>query len=482
MLSIRPILLVNGILLSILSVVMLLPAMVDAFVDNPDWKIFVVSSAITAFFGISLYLTNRGYSGSINLRQAFLLTTSIYFINVSFASLPLYLSELGLPFVDAFFETSSGMTSTGSTVLTGLDFMPPGILLWRSLLNAMGGIGIVVLAMAILPMLQIGGMQLFRTESSDKVDKMLPRATQIALVITMIFSSLFLLCAFFYWLAGMSGFDAICHAMATVATGGFSTYDNSFGHFNSLAIEIICIVFMIAGSLPLILYYQVMRGNPVALFANTQVQVFLGIIAGVSFTLVCWLVWQGAYGWLEATRYVVFSVVSIISTAGFATTDWASWGTFSTGILFMLLVVGGCTGSTSGGIKIFRYQVLYDTALSQVKQLIQPHGIFLPRFNGKPIPDPVSSSVMSFFILFAFCFMVLSIGLSAYGLDFLTSMSAAAQALANVGPGLGPQIGPAGSFQDLPDGAKWMLAFAMILGRLELFTVLVLMLPKFWRG
>lgn len=481
MVDFRPILYVNGILLCILSLVMLVPMLVDLAYGHEDWQVFLVSSFFTAFIGGGMFLANRGYEGSLSLRQAFLFTTTSYVVVSIFCSLPLYWSELQLPFVDAYFESVSGITSTGSTVLTGLDFLPPGILVWRSLLNAMGGIGIVVLALAVLPMLRIGGMQLFKTESSDTMDKMFPRTTQIAAVISLVFVVLMILCALSYWWAGMSGFDAMNHAMTTVATGGFSTHDASLGYYDSRTIEAVATLFMIAGGIPIILYFQAIKGSPEALWQNTQVQSFLGIILGVTLLLMFWLiVWQD-FSVSEALRYSLFNVVSIITTTGYASTDYNGWGPFAVAVFFMLIVVGGCTGSTSGGIKIFRFQVLYKTARVQIRQLIQPHGVFIPLYNSKPITESISASVMSFFILFAFCFVVLAVILSFYGLDFLTAMSAAAQSLSNVGPGLGELIGPAGNYSILPDGAKWWISGAMIMGRLELFTVIVILAPHFWR-
>ncbi len=476
----RPILLVNGVLLSVLGIAMLFPVIADLLSNHTDWKVFATSSLLTLFIGMSLFLTNRGYKGELKIRQAFLLTSTSYF-NVSlFASLPFLLSDLDMDFTDAYFEAASGITATGATVLTGLDAAPPGILLWRSILMALGGIGIVVMALAILPMLRIGGMQLFRTESSDNSEKTLPRAKEIAMTIATIFVALTLLCGWCYWLAGMDSFDALCHALTTVATGGFSTHDSSIGYYNSVTIEMIAIVFMISGALPLMLYYQTINGNPTALWRNTQVRFFLTIIILVTSALSIWLMLEEQYNLFQAVRYSLFSTVAIITTTGYGIVDYSQWGSFATNLLFMLIVVGGCTGSTSGGIKIFRYQVLYETAKTQLKQLIQPHGVFIPRYEGKPIPDPVVASVMAFLLLFAFFFMAFSIALSAFGLDFLTSMSAAAQALANVGPGLGNVIGPAGHYGTLPEGAKWVLCLAMIMGRLELFTVIVIFTSSFW--
>ncbi|MCI5048956.1 MAG: TrkH family potassium uptake protein [Rickettsiales bacterium] len=481
MFEMRPILLVNGILLGLLSLIMLIPLMLDLALLNEDWKVFGMSSFITGFVGGILFLTNRGYRSTMTIRQAFIFTTFTYVIMSIFASLPLYLSELDLSLADAYFESTSGITATGATVLVGLDRMPPGLLLWRSLLNAMGGIGIVVLAMALLPMLRIGGMQLFRTESSETMDKVLPRAPQIAAVISGVFISLMLICAFCYWLAGMSGFDAINHALTTIATGGFSTHDASIGHFRNPAIEWIAIIFMISGALPIILYYQMMKGKASALLQNAQVKGFFIIVGLATLVLAGWLIIEKSTGFIDALRMAMFNVVAVVTTTGYSSVDYGNWGTFATCIFFMLIVVGGCTGSTSGGIKIFRIQVLFETAKAQVHQLIHPHGVFIPRYHGKPITDQISNSVMSFIICFALCFTFLAVALSFYGLDFLTAMSASAQALANVGPGLGDIIGPAGNYSTLPDGPKWMLAFAMIMGRVELFTVLVLFTPSFWR-
>lgn len=478
----RPIFLVNGILLIILAAAMLLPAFMDYIVGNRDWTLFTIAAVATGFVGGVLYLTNRGYSETLSLRQTFLFTATSYFVISGFAAVPIYLALPGIDFVDAVFEAVSGVTTTGSTVLVGLDSMPPGMLLWRALLNAFGGIGIVVMTLAILPTLQIGGMQLFRTESSDRMDKVLPRTTQIATTIAGVYCIMTLLCAFCYYVAGMNGFDAMCHAMATIATGGMGNYDASFGYFDSPFIEMIAVVFMCAGSLPLLLYYQAMKGNPEALWKDSQVRLFFGIIAGVTGLVVLWLMQHMDMGLLAALRHALFSVVTVISTTGFVTEDYSAWGTFPMTLFFMLLVVGGCTGSTTGGIKVFRYQIFYETTKAQVMRLLQPHGVFVPRYNRKPVPEEVSASVTSFFLLWAFIFMVLACIMASLGYDFLTSMSAVAQAMANVGPGLGSVVGPATNFANLSNEAKLLLSFAMILGRLELFTVIVLFSPYFWRN
>lgn len=476
----QPIFLVNGILLCVLAAVMQLAMVADIVAGNENWKVFAISSVITAFVGMSLYLTNQGQQEGLKIRQAFLLTATSYVTVSLFSALPLYMAALQMPMVDAFFEAVSGITATGASVMSGLDFAPPGILLWRSLLNGLGGIGIVVMALAILPMLKIGGMQLFRMESSENSEKMLPRTPQIAMTITTIFSVLMLLCFWCYWVAGMSSFDALCHALTTVATGGFSTHDRSLGFYDSVTIEIIAMIFMLSGAFPLMLYYQMVKGKPLALFYDPQVRFMLVIILIVIAVIALFLVTSQDMDVLDALRYTSFNVIAIITTTGFSSADYSQWGSMAVMVLFMLIVVGGCTGSTSGGIKIFRFIVFYKTVRAQLRQLIQPHGVFVPRYDGKAIPETVVASVMAFLLLFAFTFLVLAIILSMFGLDFLTSMSAAAQALANVGPGLGEIIGPTGNYEPLPDGAKWLLSFIMIMGRLELFTVIVLFTPKFW--
>lgn len=482
MTQLRIIFQVNGLLLLILAAAMLIPAAIDWLQQNPDWQSFLGSSFITAFTGGTFFLTSRAGIETLSIRQAFLLTVSCWFILPLFGCLPLLFSELNLSFVDAVFETVSGITTTGATVITGLDHAPPGILLWRSLLQWLGGVGIIVLATAILPILSIGGMQLYRLESSEKSEKTFPRVTQIASAIGTIYLVLTLLCILSYWIAGMSGFDAICHAMATVSTGGFSSHDLSVGFFADLDIEIVAIIFMVSGSLPFMTYYHFFNGKPELLWRDRQIRWFIVILAGSAVILAGWLVATDQYETpAEAFRHALFNMTSVLTTTGYASVDYSAWGSFALTFIFMLSVMGGCTGSTTGGIKIFRYQVLYQSARSQLRQLLQPHGVFIPKFQGKPISEKVVNAVMGFFVLFAFCFLVLVILLSAFGLDYLSAMSVAASSLANVGPALGPEFGPAGNFSSLPDGAKWLLCVAMTAGRLELFTILVLFTPRFWQ-
>ena len=467
--------------MSTLAVAMCLPAIFDLIVGNPNWQVFLLAAALTLFIGIMLVLMTRDNVRKISIRQAFVLTTVVWVVIPSFAALPLAFADLQLSYTDAFFEAMSGLTTTGSTVMLGLDSTPPGILLWRALLQWLGGIGIIAMAIVILPLLQVGGMQLFRMESSDTSDKVMPRTTQIVTYISVLYVALTALCAVLYWTGGMSGFDAVTHAMTTIATGGFSTHDASVGYFNSPAIDATATMFMLIGGMPFVLYLQALRGAPLRLIRDSQVRWFLATV--VIAVLSMWFYLEGD---LEGQVFknffrVAFNVVSVITGTGYSTEDYSAWGPFAVSVLFFLMFVGGCAGSTTCGIKIFRFQVLYATAKNQMYRLLQPHGVFIPYYNRRPIPETVTESVMGFFFLYALAFAVIAMGLGLLGVDFLTAASGAATAISNVGPGLGPRIGPAGTFATLPDAAKWLLSFGMLLGRLELFTVLVLLLPSFWR-
>ncbi|MGF1476507.1 MAG: TrkH family potassium uptake protein [Geminicoccaceae bacterium] len=478
----RPILLVLGILLIILALFMMPPMVADLVIDHPDWKIFLGSSAATAFIGVSLMLVNRSApGGELTTRQVFLLTSLAWFGVAVFAALPFAVSDLDLTPADAFFEAMSGLTTTGSTVIVGLDDAPPGILLWRSILQWLGGIGIIVMGVAILPILSVGGMQLFRAESSDLSEKILPRAAQLASATGLIYLSITVACAVLYWSAGMDTFDATAHAMTTVATGGFSTHDTSIGYFGSPMIEWTAIVFMLIGGMPFVIYIQAVAGNARALAADAQVRWFLTIALVSAVTIAVFLLINSDLQPMDAVRMSAFHATSLMTGTGYVAADYGLWGHFPIAAFFFLMCVGGCTGSTTGGIKIFRFIVLYEVARSQIARLIQPHGVFPTSYNGRTLPDSAAISVMAFFFLFALSFAVLALLLGLSGLDYLTAMSAALTALANVGPGLGPLIGPVSTFANLEEHVKWLLAVAMLVGRLELFTLFVLVSPAFWR-
>ncbi len=479
----RPVFYLIGGMLVVLAAAMLLPAAVDAATGHPQWRGFLLSSALALACGAALrYAARCDLADGLTLRQAFMLTPFAWLIITLFSAVPLHLSGYAQlqSFTNAFYEAMSGLTTTGGTVIVGLDVAPPGVLLWRALLQWMGGIGIIAVAIAILPALGVGGMQLFRTESSDRSEKVLPRVRAIASTIGLIYVGLTVACGVAYALAGMTPFDAIAHALTTVATGGLSTADASLGHWKSPTIEAIAIVFMLLGALPFAIYVGLLRGNW-QMLRNSQVWTLLAFCVVVAVLLAGWLVASGRYGIGEALRHAVFNVVSVVTTCGFASADYSLWGNAAIGIFFGLLFVGGCTGSTSGGIKIFRFEVMARLLRAHFLQLIHPRGVFPRIYGGRPLSDDVVGSVVVFFSLYFICYGAFTIALMALDLDFLTSASAAVAALSNAGPGLGPIIGPAGTFAPLPDAAKWLLCFGMLLGRLELFAVLILFVPRFWR-
>jgi trk system potassium uptake protein TrkH len=479
-LDFKPVFFIIGILISILALSMVIPMCADLYFGNEDWKIFFMCIIVTSFFGGSLILNNNSKIIKIGTRQAFMMISLSWFMLSIFAALPFSLSDMNMSFTDSFFEAVSGLTTTGSTVITGLEDSPPGILLWRGILQWLGGIGIILMAMSVLPFLNIGGMQIFRTELSEN-EKVLPRTAQLAGSIGLIYAIFTVICIICYMLSGMQTFDAIAHALSTISTGGFSTYDSSFTHYNdTIWPEMVCILFMIVGALPFVLYLKAVRGNLRPLFTDTQVRWFMIVITTTILTLSTYLVANYQYDFLDALRRSAFNVISIITGSGFANDDFNAWGTFAICIFFFLMLIGGCAGSTTCSIKIFRYQVLFAVTAVQVKKLLYPHGVFIPHYNGKPIPADVPMSVMAFFFIYMLTCAVVAIALAFVGLDYIEAMSGAVTAVSNVGPGLG-SIGPDGNFQHLPDSAKWILSFAMLIGRLEIFTVLVFLMPQFWR-
>ena len=471
-----------GLLLALIAVAMGVPAIVDLASGHGDWQVFAGSAGVTLFLGVSMMLTTgRVGITRLTLRHAFLLTTLSWLALAAAGSLPFAFSGLQMSPTDAFFEAMSGITTTGATVIVGLDNAPPGILLWRALLQWVGGVGIIVMALAVLPMLSVGGMQLFQTEAFDTPDKVAPRAAQLAGGIGIVYLGFTAACALALWLAGMSGFDAVAHAMTTIATGGYSTKDASIGHFNSAAIDWIVVGGMMVGSLPFVHYLRLVRADARPLWRDSQVRAFLAATLLAVVAVAAWLAYHHDHGVHESFRYAAFNVISMMTGTGYATADFMLWGGFPVTVILCVMFVGGCAGSTTCGIKVFRFQVLYATARVQAARLLRPHGVFIPYYNKKPIPEAVSESVMGFFFLYMLSVAVLAALLAALGLDLVSAVSGAVTAISNVGPGLGPVIGPAGTFVSLPDPAKWLLSFGMLLGRLEIFTVLVMFLPAFWR-
>jgi trk system potassium uptake protein TrkH len=465
-----------------LSILMVIPAVTDILAGNTEWTSFFIAAFLTAFVGICLVLTNQGDVSRINIKQTFLLATSTLLSIAFFGSLPFWFSELNLSFTDSFFESMSGITTTGSTILVGLDDLPPGILLWRSMLQFCGGIYTIVISLTVLPVLQIGGMQIFRSEGSEAPEKVIPRTAQISLAIASVYLMLTTLCGLSLWLFGMDGFDAINHAMTTISTGGFSTHDKSIMYFNSKSIEYTIALFMVLSCIPFVLYVKALRGDLDSIINDSQIRWLLRIIIFCIVVVTTWLVLFDNFDSESAVRYATFNIISIISTTGFASTDYAIWGALTLTLIFQLSVIGGCAGSTTGGIKIFRYQVLYYTSAAQISNMIRPNAVLRPKFNGQAIAESTTSSVMNYFILFAFCFMAIAILLSLFDIDYISAMSSAAANMANLGPGLGDKIGPMGNYSSLADPPKWLLCFAMLIGRLEVFTVLVLFSKHFWKS
>ena len=444
---------------------------------------FLSSAFVTSFIGILLVLTNREENKKLNLQQAFLLTSLSWLSVAIFGCLPFLLSDLNLNFIDSFFESMSGITTTGSTIITDLDNAPKGILIWRAILQWLGGIGIIVMAITILPLLNIGGMQLFKLEGSDTTEKILPKTREITLIISSIYLLLTFLCGISYWFFGMSFFDSVAHSMTTIATGGFSTYTDSIGYFQNPQIEIVSIVFIIFGSLPFIAYLKFIKGDKKVFIKDSQI---IGLFFILFFSVILMFLYlfftNDNYNYLDNIRISTFNVLSILSGTGYVTTDFSMWGKFPLIFFLFLMFVGGCAGSTTCGIKIFRFQILWYFIQNQIKKLVYPRGVFPMKYNNKKISDTFIYSIISFIFLYFLIFFILAGLLSLDGLDFITAISGSATAISNVGPGLGDVIGPNGDFSDLPNFSKLSLSFGMLLGRLEMFAVLVLFFPSFWKN
>ena len=471
-----------GVLLIVLGLSMLAPYSMQV-IYGEDSHSFISSSFVTIFIGILCILANLEKDLKLNLRQTFLFSTLAWVTVAIFGSLPFVLSSQTFSFSDAFFESMSGITTTGATIISDLDNSPKSILLWRAIMQWLGGIGIVVMAITILPLLRVGGMQLFKMEGPDSTEKILPRTIEVAAIIISTYVILTFLCGFFYWLFGMSIFDSVSHAMTTIATGGFSTHNDSIGFFKSSNIEIVASLFIILGSIPFISYLKFSQGNRKIFFQDVQIKglIYLLIIATIiMFLYLLFINYEGSL--FEKIRISSFNVISILSGTGYVTDDFGLWGKFSLIFFLFLMFIGGCAGSTACGIKIFRLQMLLIFLKNQVKKLIYPNSIIITKYNNQKISDDFIRSVIIFIFSFLFIFLIIAMLLSVSGLDFVTSISGAASSISNVGPGLGEIIGPDGNYQSLPDLSKWILAIGMLLGRLELFAVLVLFFPSFWRN
>ena len=473
---------VIGLLVAAFGATMLVPMVVDLLAGNGHAGAFFEAGLITCLMGGLVALACANSVGPrLTIQQTFLLTTGVWVVLPMFGAIPFVIGATDASITNAYFEAMSGLTTTGSTVFSGLDNLPQGLLLWRSMLQWFGGIGIIVVAMAFLPELRVGGMQIFRSEGFDTAGKVLPRAAEIASRISIVYVLLTLLCMLAYIGVGMSVFDAVNHAFTTIATGGFSTHDASFGAFRG-APEYVAAVFMILASLPFVRYVQLMAGSSRPLLLDSQVRAFLGVLCAVILLLVTFRLATSETGLAQSFRESLFNVTSIITGTGYASTDYQLWGALPVVVFFFVGLIGGCAGSTCCSIKIFRYQLLFHAIVTQIRRIHSPHGVFSLKYEGRTVAEDVISSVMAFFTMFVVSLGILSVLLSATGLDFVTSVSGAAAAIANIGPGLGPIIGPAGNFEPLGDTAIWLLTIGMLVGRLELMVVLVIFTARFWRS
>ena len=468
-----------GILQIILGIFMFIPIIFQFIYSEIDSSFFG-ASIVTIIFGTLFFLSNLDHDKKLTLQQAFLLTALSWLSIAIFGSLPFIFSDLNFSFINAFFESMSGITTTGSTVISNLNEMPKSILLWRAILQWLGGIGIIIMAITLMPIMNVGGMQLFKISNNDSSEKILPKSKEIALRLIYIYTSLTFFCGLTYKIFGMNLFDSITHSMTTIATGGFSNYNESIGFFNSVSIEISAMIFIILGSLPFIAYIKFISGDKKILFNDIQIRTFFKIIIFSIIILSIYLMISSSKEF--NFRSVIFNIISILTGTGYVNAEFDTWGSFTLILFLLLMFIGGCAGSTTCGVKIFRIQILYLFIINQLKKIIYPKGVFVLKYDKNPIDNKFISSIISFIYMYLVIFFVLTALLSLTGLDFVTSISGAATSISNVGPGLGSIIGPNGDFSTLPDSSKWILTFGMILGRLELFAILVLFLPSFWRN
>ncbi|WP_439500755.1 TrkH family potassium uptake protein [Aminobacter ciceronei] len=464
-----------------LSVAMLLPAAVDLYYGNDDWRSFAFTALFMGGLSLAIALATQGRTPPANTRFGFLLVNFLWLTLAIAGAVPFMTSSLQLSVTDAFFESVSGITTTGSTVISGLDTAPPGVLIWRSLLNYMGGLGVIALGLFLLPFLNIGGVSYFKIESSDIEDRPFERFQTFTVSLIGIYTTLVVTCAFAYAAAGMTGFDAVNHAMATLATGGMSTSDTSFMRYaGEPAILWIGTTFMFIGSLPFsIMILFAVRGRLDAL-RDPQIRIFAGYYVVFAVAVAVYLSVRTGMPFFMTLSHTAFNFMSIISTTGFASDDYTLWGPFAVACIFVATFLGGCSGSTTGGIKAYRFLILFELLANGLRRLIYPNTVTPVRYGDRSVPPEMQSAVVLFIASFFVIWGIGTILMAATGLDLLTSMTGVLTALTNVGPGLGPIIGPVGNFASLPDAAKWICSAAMLLGRLEILAVLVIFTPTFW--
>jgi trk system potassium uptake protein TrkH len=464
-----------------LSASMLIPAAVDLYYGSPDWRAFAFSALFVGGIAMAVALATQGRPPQASSRFGFLLVNLLWLTMALAGAVPFAVSSLEISLTDAVFESVSGVTTTGSTVINGLDSAPPGLLLWRSLLSFMGGLGVIVLGLFLLPFLNIGGVSYFKIESSDIEDRPFARFQTFTISLIGIYTALVFVCAMSYVAAGMEGFHALNHAMSTVATGGFSTHDTSFLRYSDMpAVLWVGSLFMFIGALPFsIMILFAVRGR-FDVLRDPQIRVFAGysIVFAVAVAIYLTVNLDMPFG--AALTHSTFNFLSVITTAGFASDDYTLWGPFAVGCIFVATFLGGCSGSTTGGIKAYRFLILFELMANGLRRLIYPHTVLPVRYGERTVDDDMQRAVVLFIASFFILWGIITVLLAAAGLDFVTAITGALTSLTNVGPGLGPIIGPVGNFSSLPDTAKWICTVAMLLGRLEILAVLVIFTPAFW--
>lgn len=478
----RTLLRIFGAIIGLSATISLPPLFLAWWWNEPSAIAFLESFLVAGIAGFALWFPVRNAKYDMRLRDGFLVVSAVWVIAVLVTAIPFMLTAPSLSYTDAVFEAASGLTTTGATVIVGIEDLPRSVQFYRVLLNYFGGMGIVILAVAILPMLRIGGMQLFRAETTGptKDSKLTPRIADTAKALWLVYTGIVVLCALAYWVGGMGLFDAICHAMSTVATGGFANYDASFGHWNSPLLDSIAVFFMVLGGLNFGLHWYAWRRATVGHYlADSEVKSFLWICFAVSVLVAISVWWGGRFASpLEALRHSIFQTVSNITTTGFTTTGFVDWPGMAPLILIMVAFIGGCAGSTTGGMKLARVQMVVRQGLRELRQLVHPKGQFLVKVGGKRVSESVVISVAGFCTLYILSFLVMTLLLTADGVDILTAFSAVAACINNLGPGLGEV---AANFASMSDFSVWVCSVAMVLGRLEVFTLLVLLTPQFWR-
>ena len=478
----RPVVHILGLLLVVLGLTMLVPAIVDLTMGEESWRIFLSSAFVTSLSGFGLALATANSLGtSLTLRQSFLLTTLTWVVLPAFGALPLYLGEVSFDLTDAMFESMSGMTTTGTTVMVGLDEKEAGILLWRSILQWLGGLGIVIVALVFLPVMKVGGMQHFRSEGFDTMGKVLPRAADISLMLIQVYVGLTVVAAIAFVLSGMGPFDAINHALTTIATGGYSTRDASFSEFPAAA-QYACTALMWLSGLPFIRYVQLVNGSVTPLMRDVQARAYLRWTLYAIAMIAAYRFWQGEVAVERVLRESAFNTVSLFSGTGFGTADVSSWGGFPLLVVIVVGFIGACTASTGCSIKVFRFLVLFEAIKSQLRQLVHPNRVALVHIDGRRVDNEVISSVIVMFTAFVLGFGVLTILLSLNGLEMRAAITASWTAICNIGPVYGHGVGESGAVDQFSDTVKWLMMAGMLLGRLEMVAVLVLLLPRFWRA